>query len=335
MEYLGAHDNRTETEKASDYKWSEIYAMGSVTFPERPSFGFTPRNQDGSSSCVAQTTAKMLEVWDYKHDGLGSVFSATPIYKNRTNSPAPGMSFIDAFSYTSKNGSYLESDIPSQNMNEEAMDNANIKAISQPERPTAYLSMPVDFYAVAGEIDRSGAVMIWIKCSGEEWSTIVPTGSSDSEAIRHSICATDKIMWNNTEYLVIEDSWGKLVKNSDIPIQEGQRAISKQFFDKHCYFAGCFTKFTFEAVPKPQHTWTLPMKYGQTSNDIKMLQDVLKYEKLFPSSQESTGHWGGITAKAVQAWQVSHGILDFQNETDMTKIIAGKKSIALLNSIYG
>lgn len=332
MIYNGAQDNRID--KSKDYKWSEVFASGSVSFPERVSIGYTPRNQDGSSSCVAQTTAKMLEVWDKKHDGDAAIYSATPIYRTRTNKPAEGMNFIDAFSFTSKNGSFLESEIPSQNMSEEQMNNSQVNGTPQLERPTAYLSMPIDFYAVASEIDRSGAVMVWMKCSYDEWNRDIPEGNSDSEAVRHSICVVDKITWQGTEYIIVEDSWGIWLHSSPIPLQPGQRAITKTFFDKHCYFAGCFTSFSFDGTSKPHYTWSKSIKYGQSSEDIKQLQNALKYEHLFPSSQESTGYWGGITAKAVKQWQVTHGILDFQNETDMTKIQIGPKSITLLNSLY-
>lgn len=332
MEYQGAVDNRED--KSKDFHWSELYASGNVVFPERASFGYTPRNQDGSSSCVAQTTAKMLEVWDFKHDNTPTVYSAKPIYSHRTNKPALGMSFIDAFSFTKNQGSYFEKDVPSQNLSEESMNDSTLTATPQLERPTTYLSMPVDFYAVASEIDRSGAVMVWVKCSYEEWNQDIPEGDSDSEAVRHSVCVVDKITWRGTEYLVLEDSWGVFPRNTTIPLKDGQRAITKKFFDKHCYFAGCFISFSLDGTIKPHHTWTQIMKYGQTSDDIKLLQDVLKYEKLFPSNQTSTGFFGGITAHALIKWQVAHNIFDFQNETNMAKVQVGTKSLAILNSLY-
>lgn len=330
--YNGAFDNRID--KSKDYQWNELFASGSVTFPERSSIGYTPRDQDGSSSCVAQTTAKMLEVWDFKHDNDPTIYSATPIYRTRSNKPLEGMSFIDAFNFTKKGGSFLESEVPSQNMNEQEMNNSTVTGTPQLERPTAYLSIPLDFYAVASEIERSGAVMMWIKCSYEEWARTIPEGNSDSEAVRHSVCVVDKIKWNDVEYLIIEDSFVTTQPTSLIPIQKGQRAITKKFFDKHCYFAGCFTEFSFDGLVKPKYIWRTTMKYGQKSTDIKQLQNALKYEKFFPSNQESTGAWFGITAKAVKAWQIAHNILDFQNENDMTKIQIGPKSLPLLNKLY-
>jgi len=342
MNYLGAFDTRTTQEKTRDFNLSEVKAYGTVTFEEREPVSYTVRNQNGSGSCVAQTAAKMLEVWSKIHDDKSTpenffkwaVYSATPTYQNRTNKPSLGMNFVDGLGFSVKKGVFLESEVPSQNMSDSEMDNYKVTAKPQLERPTAYGKVPIDFYAVASEIDDSGAVMLWFKCSYDEWSRDVPVGISDSEAVRHSVTAVDKIIWKGVEYIIIEDSWGKWLSSSDVPLKDGQRAITKEFFDKHCYFAGAFTSFSFDGGVKPSWTWKKTMKYGQTSEDIKKFQEVLKYEKFFPSNQECTGFFGGITARATIQWQVSHGMNDFKNETDMRKVQAGIKSITLLNKNY-
>jgi len=332
--YNGAFDNRTDKEKQQDFRLGEIRASGIVEFEEREPVSYTVRNQDGSGSCVAQTTAKMLEIWDFKNDNDLTVYSATPIYQARLVKQ-PGMSYIDAFGFSVKKGTFLERDINSQNIDDTAIDATKVDfSKAQTIRPTNYVALPINYYAVASEIDHSGAVMVWIKCSYEEWSQDVPTGNSSSEAVRHSVCAVDKIKWNGIEYIIIEDSWGKWLKKSDLPLKDGQRAITKEFFDKHCYFAGAFTSFSFDGGVKPSWNWKKSMKYGQTSEDIKKFQEVLKYEKFFPSNQECTGFFGGITARATIKWQVAHGMNDFANETDMRKVQAGPKTLAIINNIY-
>lgn len=334
MNYLGAFDTRTVQEKTRDFNLAEVKAYGSVIFEEREPISYTTRNQDGSGSCVKQTASKMGEVWVKRKTGKTKVLSATPGYKARSNAPHPGMNHIDGLGYDVKNGLLLESDIPSQNMSDSQMDNATFTLKPITERPTAYGTVPTEFYAVASEIDDSGAVMLWFKCSYDEWSRDVPTGVSDSEAVRHSVCAVDKIKWNGIEYIIIEDSWGKWLKKSDLPLKDGQRAITKEFFDKHCYFAGAFTSFSFDGGVKPSWNWKKSMKYGQTSEDIRKFQEVLKYEKFFPSNQECTGFFGGITARATIKWQVARGMNDFANETDMRKVQAGPKTLAIINNIY-
>lgn len=335
MKYNGAFDDRTEEEKSKDHKLDEVFAFGSVVFQERAPVSYIVRNQDGSGSCVAQTDAKMLEVWDYKHDGVLTVYSATPTYQNRTTRPAPGMNFVDGLGYSKEKGTYLEADVPSQNMSDKQMDEYVVKAPVQGLRPTNYVVVADrTFHNVASVVQVYGAVMLWFKCSYEEWSQDVPTGLSDSEAVRHSVTAVDIIKFNGVEHIVIEDSWGTWLKKSDLPLKEGQRAITKEFFDKHCYFAGAYTYFEYEGGNKPKHVFNKYINYGETSAEVKSLQEVLKYEKFFPSNQECTGFFGGITAKALIKWQVSHGITDFQNEKDMRKVRVGKKTLDKLNELY-
>lgn len=332
-EYNGVQD-RSVLEKTRDYRWEELYAHGSVEFKERAPVGYTPRNQAGTSSCVTQTQAKMTEVWDFKYDNTLTVYSAAPTYATRPNKPGLGTDYAHGLGWSIKNGSFLESDVISQNITEDQINNTAIPVSNQLIRPTNYLVMPIDFYAVASEIDHTGAVMVWIKSSFQEWCRDVPMGNSNSQAVSHSVTAVDKIAWKGTEYIIIEDSWGKWDNTSDIPLLPGQRAITRDFYQNHCFFSGCYTAFSFTGEIKPKFMWTVPMKYGQTSQDIVKWQNMLKYEKFFPNNKKATGYFGGLTARATVAWQKSHGIMDFATETNMTKIVAGPKSIAKANSIY-
>ena len=77
------------------------------------------------------------------------------------------------------------------------------------------------------------------------------------------------------------------------------------------------------------------MVYGMYNNtDVKNLQDILKYEGYMLNSIPSTGNFLALTAQALKKWQVGHDILDFQNETDLTQIRAGAKTLTALNNIY-
>lgn len=334
--YNGAFDDRSPEEKSKDFKWSEVSVLGEIKLEERgPKYSYTQRFQDGSGSCVAQSTAKMLEIWDFKHDNSPTVYSATPIYQKRMNRPGAGMVGVDALGLASDGNVFLEKDAVSQNLDDIGIDAVVYEAgKKQPEHPINYLVMPIAFDVVVQETQNVGATMVWFKSSQTEWFMDVPTGDSTSEAIRHSTVAVDAILWKGIEYIIIEDSYGRWDIKSDLPLKPGQRAISRAFFEKHCFFAAAFTAFHFDGGDKPKYYWAHPMVYGDKSEDVKQLQNVLKYEKFFPSDQESTGFFGGITAKALVKWQVSHGFLDFQHETDMRKVRAGSKSIALLNSLY-
>lgn len=335
--YNGAFDNRSIEEKSKDYKWSEVSTLGAIQLEERaPLYEYTVRNQDGSGSCVAQTVAKMLEVWDFKHDKTPTVYSATPIYQNRVNKPQGGMVGTDALGLAVGGNVYLEWDVTSQKMTDTEMDSVTVDiSKKQTERPTNYLVMPIDFYAVIQEVQKNGSAMVWFKCSMDEWNQDVPAGISASEAVRHSVTAVDAILWKGVEYIIIEDSWGTFLHTSDIPLKAGQRAISREFFNAHCFFTAAFTTFYFVGGDKPKYQWSSPMVYGMRTESVRQLQLVLKYEKFFPSNQECTGYFGGITAKALVQWQVAHDMIDFKYEANMRKVRAGAKTLAVLNQIYG
>ena len=85
---------------------------------------------------------------------------------------------------------------------------------------------------------------------------------------------------------------------------------------------------------KPKHTFKVDMEYGQFSEEIKALQDVLRYEELFPETQESTGWYFEVTRKAVLAFQKKYGLITpFQEFTYRGKY-AYQKTRAKLNELY-
>lgn len=331
--YSGVLDTRTHKQKLQDFKAEEVVAFGIISFPEKDPVGYTVRNQDGSGSCVAQTVAKMLEVWKRKN-GDDVVYSATPIYKSRTNKPNTGMNAVEGLSHPIKNGSFLEKDVASQNMSDEQMDSLSFYPRPTKDKPNAYLFFPKDFYAVGQAVQTYGAVMLWFKCSYEEWSQDVPTGTSTSEEVRHSVACVDAIRYKGEDYLIIEDSWGSWLKKSDLPLKSGQRAISKSFFEAHNFLVSAYTTFSYAGGDKPQYTFLEPIWFGKRGDDVKKLQGVLRYEKFFPSNVELTGYCGAITLRALRSWQVAHGIMDFATEPNITKIRFGKLSIAEANKIY-
>lgn len=335
--YVGAFDDRSPDEKAQDFRFDEIASgIPEVKWVEKKPISYTVRNQDGSGSCVAQTVAKMLEIADYKKDQELTVYSATPIYQNRRNKPTPGMAYVDAFSQPIKSGTRLEQDVPSQNMGDTAMDNEIVDGGDGDVKPLNYITIPTDFETVAYNVQKYGSVMVWFKCSYEEWCKDVPEGMSDSDAVRHSVTAVDCVLYKGQKYIVIEDSWGKWQNVSDIPLNEGQRAISEKFFLKHCFFAGTFVSFEYDGMQgqRPSYRWLHPMKYGDVNEDVRMLQVALQYLGFFPKNVECTGKFLSITARAVKDFQVSMGILDYKDEKDVRKIRAYTKTITKLNDLF-
>ena len=92
-------------------------------------------------------------------------------------------------------------------------------------------------------------------------------------------------------------------------------------------------KFLF-AHPKPKFTFQNVLLYGQSNYSIKILQDILKYENLFPLNITSTGNYLQITAKAVLAWQRKHKVASESELSSLMGKRVGEKTIKALNSIY-
>lgn len=322
-------------DKTGFIAWEELNIAKGVNFPEREPKNYTVRNQSWSGSCVDQTIAKMFEIWDFVYDKVLTVYSATPGYQKRSNAPQPGRIGTEAMDWPMVNGSWLESDVPSQNMSDQQMDSGYVDLNKkQKVKPNKKVLIPIDFYKVAQQIQENNCVMIWIKCGMSEWQQDIPTGNSNSEAVRHSVTGVDCISYKGIEYIVIEDSWGKWLKSADVPLKEGQRAITKEFFDKHCYFAGTFTEFQYEENPNFKHNFKTILVQGDSGEEVKMLQKALQADGFFPVNQKTTGYYGEITRKAVFNFQVRYNVAPMGELYALRGVRVGSKTLLTLNKVF-
>lgn len=160
-----------------------------------------------------------------------------------------------------------------------------------------------------------------------------PVTLTGPNVARHSVAAVDYTLYNGKKALIIEDSWGL---DSGI---EGQRVITEDFFNARCWFAAHFMNFAFEdqtADPqKPHYVFNRDLEFSPTvaygDKDVIALQDILKYEGLFPKNIESTGYFGSITRDAVGDFQVKHGVVAPGGEGYGR---VGPRTRAKLNELY-
>lgn len=314
-------DIRLEEEKRKDYKFEELVAAANpVNWIEKTSDQwrkFPIFNQDGSGSCVAQTEAKELGVMRWLKDGVYVHFSATDIYQQRANRPASGMGAMDARNIVRNNGVTLEVLASSQAMTDAQMDAAAVEPYKRQVggifKVPNFVELPQrDIETVASFIQTTGkATMVWFYFTYDEWtdrpiikdSNLQLTGLSTA---RHSVTAVDFALVNSKKCLIIEDSWGPNFGFG------GQRVIDEDFYKARNWYAGYLVNFQFEtqnATPeKPRHTFNVDLEFGQTNDEVKALQDCLKWESLFPSNAQSTGYFGAVTKKAVQDFQLKYAI---------------------------
>ncbi len=331
-------DTRPESEKAKDYKFGEIVsAIEPVNWVEKPQNTwrkFPINNQNGSGSCVAQTLRKMYGVYIWLNTGTYVDISASHIYQRRSNKPAPGMGGEDVFAIGQK-GTTLNDFAISDNMTDSQMDAVVVKPFMEKVGETFKLGKyivvsPTDIDTIASIIQATGkAVMGWYYFKNDEW-TAVPAvkypglDQYASTTARHSLAHIDYTLCGQSNLPEYPQTWGKkaLIVDESWGLgyaMNGQRVITEDFFTARNFFAAHFMNFAFEeaTILKPRY-----------DGSIVSLQNCLKFEGLFPTNVESTGVYGPITIKAVNAFQVKYGLDPIGTGT------VGPKTKAKLYALY-
>lgn len=317
-------DTRSDIDKEKDYVHEEVapqavplkWNRGIEEWPK-----YSVRDQDGSSSCVGQAIAKALETI------TGVVESAHPIYRRRRNYPNLGMWLQDGGDIMRHLGTTTEAIDPSQKMSEQQM-NADI-FVQTPLTEMMYITADFkDIDTLATAIETQKHCIITINSDYQEWDNLKPVVLPQPTTFGHAICAT---YYFTDEYgkkcLGIDESWGLK--------QITQRVITEDFLIKRATGAMYFVPvIPVPSPPKPVFHFFNPLEYGQTNYGIKNLQDILKYESLFPANIVSSGFYGEITRKAVLAFQIKHNVdtLDILNALQGRRV--GPKTILALNMIY-
>jgi len=339
-------DERSPDEKAKDYRLEEIVvSINPVKWVEKKKFNSFPIfNQDGSGSCVAQTVAKMLGVMYQALNGVYVHFSATHVYQRRANKPYSGMAGVNALEIA-RQGVTLEELVPSQNMDDGEMDSIVIPEykhkVGEVFKMSNYVQLPIgDIETVASVMQTTGKpVMVWFYFESKEWTEkpeVKNKSLTISTGLRHSVTAVDFALVDGKKCLIIDDSWGtKYGKN-------GQRIITEDFFKARNWFAAYFINFNFlkDTSPepnKPKHTFTSPLEFTEeyvVSEDVKALQDILKFEGLFPANVASSGYYGAITAQGVYDFQVKYQVAPLAELDSLQGRRVGAKTITKLNELY-
>lgn len=355
-------DERPVEEKVKDFKFEEIVASADpVVWTEKPSYRKFPIfNQDGSGSCVAQTTAKMLGImyWLVQNPQEYVHFSATHVYQRRKNKPSSGMAGVDALDIATR-GVTLEDLVPSQNMSDGAMDDVVIadykEKVGEIFKASNYVTLPTaDIDVIASTIQKTKkGVMVWFYFENREWTSKPVVLNPDlvlnaPTTARHSVTAVDYALVDGKKCLIIDDSWGSSFG------QAGQRIITEDFFKARNWFSAYLLNFSFQDdvpdVPQvPKYHFANNLRFiddpslsasdkqtisAKQSADVVRLQDMLKFEGFFPVNVESTGYYGAVTARAVLQWQIRHAVDSAEELTALKGWFFGAKSISKANQIY-
>ena len=344
-------DTRPQSKKDRDFKFVETVAsVNPVNWVVKKTWRkFPVYDQNGSGSCVAQTVAKMLGIMYWLLNGVYVHFSATHVYQRRSNKPQAGMIGMDA-GEIAMSGVTLEELVPSQKMTDSEMDNVQIEEYKVKVGEIFKSSTPIvlpfgGIDVIASTIQTTGKpVMLWFFFDLPEWTVtpLIKNPNLDKSVAegRHSVTGvdftllskdhtSDKKLWGK-KAIIIDDSWGTSYG------QKGQRFITEDFFNSRNYFAMYFQGFKFSqgASVKPQYTFkrdleykpSAPVTYGDP--DVVALQNILKYEGLFPHNVDSTGYFGSLTKQKVIEFQAKYHISPQSG-------FVGALTRAKLNELYG
>lgn len=271
---------------------------------------FKVRDQDTSGACVAFTLAKISSILLYNDQKEYVDFSPASIYVNRVNKPGAGMLAYDAWSIVKNLGVSLDVLMPSDNLNEWAINRVPMqvhdKLVAAQFKMRGYVQIS-GFDAIAGMVERGIPVMAWFSISGKEWGDYPTTMPGITAFSGHSVTVVDAVNLDGINYLVIEDSWGTFDR---FP---GQRLISKQYFNSRTLYAAYPRTFTFatETSIKPSY-----------DGSFVSLQECLKWAGFFPVDVDSTGVYGPVTRRAVLAFQKA-------NQLEQVGVVGPKTTEAL------
>ena len=356
-------DNRTEEQKLKDFNIKEFVAsVAVVDWKEKPETAwrkFPDQEQDGSGSCVAQTTKKLAGILVWLREGVWLPLSGTSIYQNRSGKPNGGMIGVEAFDIWKNKGISLEALVPSQNLSDAGMDaivpTESALKIGEVFKISGHLGIDNgDFETVASVIQQTGkGVMVWFFFNSAEWSKLIPevidTSMTANNAWgRHSVAVVDFFLFNGKKYLLIEDSahFGGLTR----------RLISEEFFKARNFFVrypmnlkyadvttptpAPVEHFTFvepmRFIPLDTETGsiTIPVLHEAQKKYVVELQNLLKRLGLFPINIASTGYYGALTARSVLAFQKKYNVAPFYELDSLKGEYVGAKTRAKLNELY-
>lgn len=303
-------DPRPQEAKAKDYLHEQLYGGLPVTWVEKPKETWnmpSQRNQDGSYTCVMQSSASAME------DYTSMIMSALP-YKYR-NGGGQGMWLQDAGNILYTTGTCLEKDGPSQNMNDSQID-ASI--YTPTHKITGYRTFTdlSNIDAIAEAIQAYGGVILTFGSNSLEWQ-LTPVYNGQNPTFYHAIYATDYTLIGGIKHLICRDSAGQYSS------PEGYRLITAEYLAKRCT-GGIYYTGVAPIKPLTVPVFNTQMGYGSWGKQVLILQKILVKDGY--GSFTPTGFFGYMTQDAVKKFQNKWGIPNTG--------FVGPITIAKLNSIY-
>jgi hypothetical protein len=286
-------DPRPIEERLLDYKHEDlIRGTTTISWVEgKQTRSFPIQNQDGSSSCVAQSLAKLLSIHEVLEGRPYTRLSPKFIYTRRTNYPAGGMWMPEALKIACNEGSCEEALMPSDNKGESFMNDKYEPegVIENAKKYKGKLYFEItnrNIDNIAEVLEQGYGVSLGFRFDYNEWTDFPLIYENSKKECGHAVAVVDYTLINGKKYLVIEDSWGPGHGKG------GVRYISEEFLNARCFYAGYITSFT---GVESKFVFTKTLRVGSRGLDVKMLQTKLGIK--------ADGKFGEQTKKAVIKFQ--------------------------------
>ena len=238
-------DPRVIQEIDKDYVHEELYSGMPVVWIEKKQWKIpTNRNQDGSFSCVKQSSATAIEVLTKNVISAGT-------YQLRSNAPSGGMWLQNCGDIDYKQGFVFESLVPSQDMSDPVMDAITLPVLTS--KISGYRTFnELNVEKVAEAIQAYGNCILTFGIGSGEWrQTPVYLGTEIS--FNHAICGVDFALIDGVKTIICMDSAGK----GNAP--DGVRNITEDYMDKRgkdaMYYLGIKKATPILEQQIPQGEW--------------------------------------------------------------------------------
>ncbi len=320
-------DPRPSEEKQKDWTHQEVLGGGILDWKKLVPITLDIRKQSVSTSCGAQSLAKALTSF------TGTICSALPPFDSRSNFPDQGMYLNDVGSIALKIGTGSEKDYPSQNMTDVQLNALKTPYSALQYRIGAYYTIETDIDTIATALDKGHSVILGVFSNLEEWQA-VPDFKGGKTIFSHFVVCHSKNygLFEGLKVLCVDDSCNLFSTYN----QTGQRFITEDFLKHRVWGALGLIPVTETVMTKPHFKFATDLSFGMKNDDVKMLQNCLKWEGFFSKDIESTGLFGPATKAAVIKFQEKYKdfILVPAGLTHGTGYI-GQHSREMLNQLFG
>jgi hypothetical protein len=296
----------------------------------------TIKDQGPSGSCGGQA-------FSYLGQRLRAVYaddaqrrSAKYLY-SQAYGPDGGSNDRDLANIAIKQGFALESDTssydngqpPSEAFMERPQDitpRARIGAATD-EISFSYAFPTIDLESIAQAVSACNGVVLGLygKNNGT-WLSSQPAPPPPRQwDWAHYMFGAQPQIYNGKKGIWCPQSWGAAVGLN------GWQFLDENYFAAGGIWGAIVLIYNSAPVAPPQHTFSADLKLGDTSEDVKALQQYLAYDGEFTLTP--TGYYGPITEQAVLKFQIKYKLASLATLEELGGGVVGPATRAKLNSL--